>query len=316
MMDGSNKIAVLFPGQGTQFIGMGKEFLETRESSRKLFARADAISGLPLTRYCMEGPIEELTRTLHLQPAVTAVNMAIWDAIRESGVAVDCVAGHSLGEYTALYAAGVLQADDTLRLVAERGRLMEREAKRNPGSMLAAVGLSYEEVGDILDRLDTDRVVVANYNWAKQLVLSGEQEALAAAAEKVAEQRGKTIPLKVSGAWHSPLVAGAVDDFLREMEKIPFHAPAIPVFFNVTGDLEARPEAMRQIMARQIASMVRWVDIIEAMLKREISVFIEAGPKNVLSGLLKKIVPADYPHRDFQVDTPEKLSACLAALAQ
>lgn len=308
------KIAVLFPGQGTQFIGMGKEFLETRESARQLFARADAISGLPLTRYCLEGPMSELTRTLHLQPAVTAVNMAVWDALKETGVAVDCVAGHSLGEYSALYAAGVLNAEDTLRLVADRGRLMEREASRNPGGMLAVVGLSYEEVGEVLEQLDTDRVVVANYNWAKQIVLSGEQEGLAAAAEKVAELRGKTIPLKVSGAWHSPLVAGAVDDFLLEMESIAFNTPDIPVYFNVIGGLEGRPEAMRQIMARQIASMVRWLDIIEAMLERRVTIFIEAGPKNVLSGLLKKIIPSSYEYRSFQVDTPEKLAACVDAL--
>ena len=314
MIEGSKKIAVLFPGQGSQFIGMGKEFLETRETARQLFARADAISGLPLTRYCLEGPMSELTRTLHLQPAVTAVNMAVWDAFKESGVAVDCVAGHSLGEYSALYAAGVLNAEDTLRLVADRGRLMEREASRNPGGMLAVVGLGYEEVGEVLERLDTDRVVVANYNWAKQIVLSGEQEGLAAAAEKVAELRGKTIPLKVSGAWHSPLVAGAVDDFLLEMESIAFNAPDIPVYFNVIGGLEGRPEAMRQIMARQIASMVRWLDIIEAMLERRVTIFIEAGPKNVLSGLLKKIIPSSYEYRSFQVDTPEKLAACVDAL--
>ncbi len=314
MTEISKKIAVIFPGQGSQFVGMGKEFLAGSEAARVLFQKADAISGLPLTRYCLEGPMSELTRTLHLQPAVTVVNMAVWDALAESGLVVDCVAGHSLGEYSALYAAGVLQAEDTLRLVAERGRLMEREAERHPGGMQAVLGLDYAEVAAILDQLDNDRVVAANYNSPRQIVLSGEKEGLAEAAAMVADKGGKAIPLKVSGAWHSPLVAGAVADFSGKMEGIPFTPPAIPLFFNVTGGLEERPESIRRIMAHQIASMVRWVDIIEAMTSRQVSVFIEAGPKNVLSGLLKKIIPSTYKYKSFQVDTPGKLADCLAAL--
>lgn len=314
MTEISRKIAVLFPGQGSQFVGMGKEFLEESEAARTLFREAEAISGLPLTRYCLEGPMSELTRTLHLQPAVTALNMAVWDALEASGLPIDCLAGHSLGEYSALYAAGVLGGEDTLRLVSERGRLMEREAGRHPGGMQAVVGLEYPEVTAILEQLDNDRVVAANYNSARQIVLSGDQEGLAAAAALVGEKGGRAIPLKVSGAWHSPLVAGAVPDFLREMEDVSFSSPGIPLFFNVTGGLEERPAEMRQIMAHQVASMVRWRDIIEAMTSRRVSVFIEAGPKNVLSGLLKKIIPPTYEYTSFQVDTPEKLAACVAAL--
>jgi [acyl-carrier-protein] S-malonyltransferase len=313
-MEGETKIAVLFPGQGSQYVGMGKEFVQQRPAAGDLFSRAEQTSGLPLKRYCLEGPMSELTRTLHLQPAVTAVNMMVWDAVKESGLQVDCVAGHSLGEYSALYASGVLRGEDTLRLVTERGRLMEREAERNPGGMHAVLGLTLDKVGQVLAELDDDRVVAANYNSEKQIVLSGEAAGLSRAAEKVAAAGGKAIALKVSGAWHSPLVAGAVDDFLTVMQEVVFHPPRIPVFFNVTGELEDDPQAIRRIMARQIASMVRWVDILHAMMGRGVSVFIEAGPKNVLSGLLKKILPNDYPYRSFQVDTPEKLTACLDVL--
>jgi len=313
-MEEEAKIAVLFPGQGSQYVGMGREFAEQRHAATDIFIRAEETSGLPLKSYCLEGPMSELTRTLNLQPAVTAVNLMVWDALKESGLQVDCVAGHSLGEYSALYAAEVLSGDDTLKLVTERGRLMEREAERNPGGMHAVLGLPFEKVQDILAGLGNDRVVAANYNSEKQIVLSGEEEGLNRAAEKVAAAGGKAIALKVSGAWHSPLVAGAVDDFLTVMQGVVFHSPRIPVFFNVTGELEDDPQAIRRIMARQIASMVRWVDILHAMMAMQISVFIEAGPKNVLSGLLKKIVPNDYPYKSFQVDTPKKLTACLDVL--
>jgi [acyl-carrier-protein] S-malonyltransferase len=311
----AQKIAVLFPGQGSQYVGMAKEFLEADAEARNLMAMAERVSGMPLGRLCLEGPMEELTRTLYLQPAMTLVNLICWQALNKAGVKADFFAGHSLGEYAALCAAGVLTPEETLALVTERGRLMEREAGAHPGGMHAVVKLDIDTVRGIVAAAQAKgALTLANHNSAEQIVISGEVAALEAAAELVKEKGGKAIPLKVSGAWHSDLIKGAVPDFEQALAKAQVKAPHTPLLFNVTAAAEADPVVIRSIMAQQIASTVRWYEIVQHLVAAGVEVFIEVGPKTVLTGLLKKIIPAEYRHKTIQVDTPATLAQCLAGL--
>ena len=308
----SAKTAIIFPGQGSQYVGMGREFLARNPEARELMAQAEEISGLPLGRLCLEGPAEELTRTLNLQPALTVINLISLQAVEQAGIKADYYAGHSLGEYSALAAAKVLSFADTIRLVTERGRLMEREAEQNPGAMAAVVKLDLATVQEIVvAAAGQGRLTIANHNSAAQVVISGDSAAVAAAAALAKERGGKAISLPVSGAWHSELIAGAVPDFERIMAATPFNPPATPLLFNVTAAPEEAPTAIKAIMARQIAATVRWYEIVENLRAAGVQTFIEVGPKNVLSSLLKKIIPADSPCRILQVESPETLDNLL-----
>lgn len=309
------KIAFLFPGQGSQFLGMSKDFREQDQEGAALMALAEQASGLPLATLCDEGPMAELTRTLHLQPAMTVANLISHQALVKAGVEADFCCGHSLGEYGALCAAGVLSAEDTLKLVTERGRLMEREADAHPGAMRAVVKLDIEVVEEIIAQVTSGVLCVANHNSGQQIVISGETEPVEEAAKLVAERGGKAIPLKVSGPWHSELIGGAVADFSAAMAEVAFHAPSRPILFNVTADTETDPATIREIMARQISSRVRWFETVQRLMAEDVRVFIEVGPKNVLSGLLKKIIPGDYSYHCYQVDSPDSLKQCLEGLA-
>jgi len=315
MVSNDMKTAILFPGQGSQFVGMGKEFLESDPAAAELMAMAESVSGFPIRRLCTEGPLEELTRAVHLQPALTVINLICWQGLRRAGIGADFFAGHSLGEYSALCGAGVLNPEDTLALVTERGRLMEREGRKNPGGMLAVLGLIYNEVEEIIAGLSEEGVITAaNHNAEKQVVISGEHAVLKKAAALVSQQGGRAIPLNVSVANHSPLVADAVPDFEQFMNRIDFKPPTTPILFNVTADHEDDTGNIRRIMATQIASRVRWFEIIQKLMAADVRVFIEVGPKTVLSGLLRKIVPKDYTYQRFQVDSPEKVQRVVEAL--
>lgn len=298
------KVAVLFPGQGSQFVGMGKEFLESDPEAAALMELAESMSGFSISKLCLDGPEEELTRAVHLQPALTVTNLICWQALKREGIKPDFFAGHSLGEFSALCAADVLSPRDTFSLVTRRGTLMEREGRKNPGGMLAIVGLGLNEVQEVLDGL-SGAVTAANHNSEKQIVISGESGELKKVATVFAQKGARAIPIKVSVANHSPLVRDAVPDFEKAMAAIDFHSPSVPVFFNVTAAPEDEPEKIRKIMARQIASRVRWFEIMNKMVAENVRIFIEVGPKKVLTGLLKKSLPKGYEYQRFQVDTPE-----------
>jgi len=310
------KIAVLFPGQGSQYVGMGQEFIEQSAACSALMSMAEAACELPLGTVCSEGPMEVLIRAAHLQPSITVTNMICWQAFTEAvgDLEISYFAGHSLGEYSALYAAGVLGAEDTIRLVAKRGSLMQREGDKNPGGMRAVLGLNIDDVESIVGRCNGYVVTAANHNTPEQVVISGEAAGLDAATKLVEEAGGKVVALNVSVANHSPLVAGAVDDFAEFMADIEFKSPRTPVLFNVTAAAETDPVKMKQMMASQIANKVRWCEIIQKMVDDGVNTFIEVGPKTVLKGMIRKIVPKTAQVATYQVDSPSTLESCLEKL--
>ncbi len=311
------KIALIFPGQGSQYIGMGKGFADQDPEALALLDLAGEIAASPIRGLCFEGPMEELTKVLHLQPALTAVNLICWRELqkRVPGLAPSFLAGHSLGEYSALHAAGVLSLEDTLRLVSRRGELMEREGALHPGGMCAVLGLQIDEVEALLrDFAGPGVAVVANHNTETQIVLSGDRQGLEALGAQCQAKGAKVIPLNISVANHSPLVAGSIPDFAAFLEPIAFHPPAVPVLFNVSADYEHAPTAIKTMMARQIASRVRWFEIIQRMLAGGVEVIIELGPKNVLTGMMRKILPKNTGIVCMQADTPEAMDKVAAAL--
>ncbi|MBW1708949.1 MAG: ACP S-malonyltransferase [Deltaproteobacteria bacterium] len=288
------KISFIFPGQGSQFVGMGQDFYEAHAWAKEIFDLADEVTGKPIAKLCFEGPLEELTLTVNLQPALTAVNLICLKALAEKGITPDATAGHSLGEYSALAAAGVISTADTLKLVNSRGELMNREAERRPGAMQAIIGLEPNQVEEITTLAGAHGIVgVANYNTPQQTVITGEAEAVAAAAKFAAAKRARTVPLAVSGAWHSPLMDAAAEEFTGVIMETSFSKPACDLYLNVTAQKETDPDQIQSIMTRQITSTVRWFEIVENMMADGVTHFAEVGPKKVLAGLHRKIVPRD-----------------------
>lgn len=311
----SKKIALLFPGQGSQVVGMGNDLYQEYDYVREIFDMADEVTKSPISRLCFKGPMEDLTLTVNLQPAVTTVNLACLAVLQKEGIHASITAGHSLGEYSALVAGEVASYEDTLKLVFERGRLMHREASKQSGAMHAIIGLDIEAVRSIVDEAKEKGVVaVANHNAAKQIVITGAPEAVEYASKIAGDKGAKAIPLKVSGAWHSELIRGAEDDFRDFLSEISFSSPKTPVIFNVTADFESDPEKIKEIMASQLCNPVRWYDSICKMRDETIEVFAEVGPKKVLTGLLRKIIPDTYTHEVYNVDSMKGLEKFLKAV--
>ncbi len=309
-------IAFLFPGQGSQSVGMGAELHREYDFVREIFDMAEEISRLPIARLCFKGPMESLTETVNLQPAVTAVNLACLAAAAHAGIQPARAAGHSLGEYSALRAAGVLDAPDAFRLVFRRGELMHREAGRHPGAMAAIVGLPIDEVQSITESAaSAGPVSVANHNTETQIVVTGSPAGVKRASALSAEAGARAVPLKVSGAWHSELMTGAETDFAAFLETIPFSAPEIPVIHNVTADIESDPSAVRRIMAAQLTHPVRWHESLCRLIDESVDVYVELGPGRVLSGMMRKIMPKGAPGRVFSVSDMKGLDRLVEAVS-
>ena len=306
------KTAFLFPGQGSQAVGMGHDFYQEYDVVRELFDMAEEISKIKLSKLCFKGPMEDLTQTVNLQPAVTAVNLACLTAIEKEGVTPNICAGHSLGEYSAISASGIVSRKDTFRLVFKRGELMHREADKNKGAMHAIIGLTIDVVEEIVSEAKIEGIVaVANHNAEKQIVITGSPDPVQKASSIASSRGAKAIPLKVSGAWHSDLIQGARDEFRDFIESIPFNTPQKPTIFNVTADFEYKPDEIKSIMARQLCSPVKWYDSMCKLMAEHIEIIVEVGPGKVLTGLLKKILPKDYPCQIFNVNTMKELERFL-----
>jgi [acyl-carrier-protein] S-malonyltransferase len=312
-----SQIAMIFPGQGSQYVGMGRDIFEADTRARDLFHLAEKTTGLSLRRLCFEGPMAELTETVNLQPAVTVVNLCLYGALQSAGVTPRAVCGHSLGEYSALYAAGVLNAADTLTAVAERGRLMQREAQKYPGAMAAVIGLTPEKLKGLVQPLTKEGpLALANFNTPEQTVISGAPEMVARAGNAAKAEGARVVPLKVSGAWHSPLMENATADFSACLEKLTFQAPQLPLYLNATAAPETNPELLRQRMSGQLTSPVRWAELIFNLKAAGLDTWVEVGPKNVLTGLVRKILPDEPKERFFNVENRESLEKFLAAVGK
>lgn len=308
--------AGLFPGQGSQTVGMGEDLYREFDFVREIFDMVEEITKIHISRLCFKGPMEALTQTVNLQPALTAVNLACLEVLKHAGFEFALCAGHSLGEYSALHAAGVIRRDDAVRLVFRRGELMHREASRHQGAMQAIVGLPLAEVEALVAQgAEKGVVAVANHNMETQIVITGAPEPVAAVGALAAAKGAKAVPLKVSGAWHSDLIRGAQDEFNEVLGKTDFQAPQKKVLLNVTAAEAQDPAEIREIMSRQLCSPVRWYDSMLRMQEAGMESFVEIGPGKVLSGLMRKILPKNSSARVFNVGTLAQLEEYLKAAA-
>jgi len=293
----SDKTAFLFPGQGAQKQGMGKDFAEASPAAARVFAQASEALGWDVARVCFEGPQAELNRTAVSQPAILTTSIAILAAMTEAGMpqvrACTAAAGLSLGEYSALVMAKTLEFADAVRLVHRRGRFMETACEENPGTMASVLGLDDGIVEAICAQAREDGMVVAaNYNSPGQVVISGTHEGIERASE-LARERGakRVIPLAVSGAFHSPLMASAAERLEEELQASGIAPCNMTVIANVTAEPVGEPDEIRRALANQVKSPVRWTQSIRRLIAAGYVRFVEVGPGKVLTGLMRRIAP-------------------------
>ncbi|MBS5189830.1 ACP S-malonyltransferase [Eubacterium ramulus] len=305
------KIAFIFPGQGSQYVGMGKDFYETFPCAKEMIDLAEKVSGIPMKELLFEEN-ENINITKYTQIAMLADELAIWSVLREKGLESVVNAGLSLGEYAALVASGVMTPEDAFRVVAKRGEYMQ-EAVPTGGAMTAVLGADTAVIEKICE--ETEGIVsIANYNCPGQIVITGEQQAVDAAAAALKEAGAKRCtPLNVSGPFHSAMLLPAGEKLAAELEHVEIHEIAVPYITNVTADYVTDPSQVKELLKKQISSSVRWQQSVERMIADGVEAFIEIGPKKSLCGFMKRIdktVPA------YHVDKVTDLDSVLSELAQ
>ena len=303
------KIAFIFPGQGSQYVGMGKDFYETFPCAKEMIDLAEKVSGIPMKELLFEEN-ENINITKYTQIAMLADELAIWSVLREKGVESAVNAGLSLGEYAALVASGVMTPEDAFRVVTKRGEFMQ-EAVPTGGAMTAVLGADTAVIENICE--ETEGIVsIANYNCPGQIVITGEQKAVDTAAAALKEAGAKRCtPLNVSGPFHSAMLLPAGEKLAAELEQVEIHKIAVPYITNVTADYVTDPSQVKELLKKQISSSVRWQQSVERMIADGVETFIEIGPKKSLCGFMKRIdktVPA------YHVDKVTDLESVLEVI--
>lgn len=286
--------AFLFPGQGSQSVGMGKDLADHFPVARAVFEEADQALGFSISKLCFDGPEEELRKTFNTQPAILTVSVAALRVIQEAGLVCDITAGHSLGEYSALVAAGVLEFADAVRLVNKRGQFMQEAVPLGEGAMAAVLGMDREKVVEICAEVEKEAgaVQAVNFNCPGQIVIAGKTAAVekAAAALKAAGAK-RAIMLPVSAPFHSTLLQPAAEKLAVELDKVAFHEPKLPVVANVTGKISSTSREIKQLLVTQAANPVLWEDCVATIAASGVVSSVEIGPGKVLTGFTKKIAP-------------------------
>lgn len=314
------KLVCLFPGQGSQKVGMGLDLKESYPEAATTFAQIDQFAKRPLSNLCFEGPEAELKRTINTQPTIMAASLAAWNCYKKlDGPNPDFVAGHSLGEITALVAASSLSTEDAVKLVEKRATLMEHCPK---GAMAAVLKMAPEVLEKIVSETESQLrnegksddqacVVMANFNTRQQLVISGNPDAVKLACGKVKEAKGKAIPLPVGGAFHSPLMTSAAEEFSEVLKSCNLKVPDCEVVQNFDARGSKEVDSIKDKLNKQMRNPVRWYESVEYMIEQGASTFVEIGPGNVLTGLVKKINPEV---KLFNVTDTESLKATINEL--
>jgi [acyl-carrier-protein] S-malonyltransferase len=298
-----SKRILLFPGQGSQYVGMGRKLAEGFAPAKSILDKADAVLGFALSDILFNGPEDRLVRTDITQPAIFTVSAMAMEAVKDAGIAFDYVAGHSLGEYSALYAAGAFSFEEGLALVRLRGQLMAQAGEKSPGAMAAILGLEPEKLAAVLkEGSAAGLVVAANYNSPAQIVISGTVKGVESASS-LAEPAGakKVVRLAVSGAFHSPLMEFAVPGLQEGLAKVAVSSPKVPLISNVEASPVSEPEAIKSLLLKQLTSPVRWVESMQKALALDCTEALEVGPGKVLMGLARGI------SRDLKVTPVENV---------
>jgi [acyl-carrier-protein] S-malonyltransferase len=285
-----DRIALLFPGQGSQYVGMVKDLYEARSEVKELYSTAEKILGFDLAKICFEGPVEVLVQTRYTQPAIFTHSVALWTLVKDSDIKPAYAAGHSLGEYSALVAAGALSFEDGLWAVKNRSQLMQEACDLNRGTMAAIIGLSKEQVWSICREASNYGIIQpANFNGTDQIAISGEVKAVERGIKLALEMGAKrAIPLEVAGAYHSELMRPAQEEYKKVIEKIEVRTPSVPVVANVNAEPVSDPDQIKKLLVDQITMPVLWHRSTERMYQAGVRSFVEIGPGKVLQGLLKR----------------------------